>query len=336
VVLDPPPPFPAFLQELQTPSLFATERLLLVPDAKPYLALSEPERRLLEALPDAAPGVVWAGLFALASEPPGAPWRELPWLEATHLAVPPPPKPWEELRLSREQRQLLLQLLAAEVPEVMAHAEVVEALLAAHGFSPRQLVQAARGLVASGELSAAAARQTVGRETVALGELERPLAAGELEGAAYSLARLAAGASLESFRGEVASGRRAADVVAGVLARTCLAALTLRLLAQRAGLSRELSPAKVADPSWYPREFKPRILPALLRAAEASPELALADRSPWALQASFRVAAQFSTEKLLKALTTLLRAGGLRAEGGEPWAPVVLAYASLFAASRSW
>lgn len=324
-----------FLQEVQTPSLFAGERLLLVPDAKPYLTINEAQGQFLQKVPETAPGVVWVGLFALSAEPPGAPWQDLPWLEARHLAVPPPPKPWEEVRVSQGQRQLLLELLAAEAPAVLPHADVVEALVAAHGFSPRQLVQAAKGLVAGGDLSVEAAQQTVGRETVAAGELEKALQGRSLELVAQSLARLAAGASLENFRGEVASGRRAADSVAGMLARSCVAALTVRLLAEQAGMARELAPAKVAQPSWYPREFKPRILPALLRAAEANPELALADRSPWALQASFRVAAQFPRERLLHCLAALLRLGGLRAESGEPWAPVVMAYLSLFASSKS-
>uniref|UniRef100_A0A7V1ZIU2 Uncharacterized protein n=1 Tax=Thermoanaerobaculum aquaticum TaxID=1312852 RepID=A0A7V1ZIU2_9BACT len=147
--------------------------------------------------------------------------------------------------------------------------------------------------------------------------------------------QLAEGAVLSTFRGTETSGRKAADLVAGLLTRACLSALTVRVLAEEAGLARELDPARVSQASWYPREFKPRIYPKLLAKAQEMPELGLADRSPWSLQASFRLAASFSTKKLATAVADLLRFGALRAEGLEPWAPVVLAYASLFAASNS-
>jgi hypothetical protein len=334
VLCDPPPAPKAFLQELQTPSLFAQERLFLVPQAQPLLAQEEGQG-LWEGLPQRVGGIVWVGLFAQLDQEPQGFWASLPWLERLHFALPAAPKPWEELRLSPEQRGLLLQLLQEEVPEILAHGQVVEALLESHGFAPRELVQAAKGLVATGELSPEGARQTVGQAVVLATDLDKALQGASWPALARALAQLATGASLEGFRGEVASGRRAADLVAALFARACLSALTLRLVAEKAGLGQELSPAKVSRPSWYPREFKPRLLPALLKAAEDFPELGLGERSPWALQAAFRVAASFSAEQLVAALAALLRYGGLRAETSEPWGPLVLAYSSLFALSKS-
>lgn len=336
--MDPPWDVGQLCQELETPSLFAGERLFLLPHAESTLAL--PPRAveaLVAVLKAPPPGVLWVGLFAELPEPPKGPLAEgfAGLAEMEHLSLPPPPKPWEEVRLSQEQKKLLRQLLAEEVPEVLAHEDVLDVLFETHGFSPRQLVQAARDLVASQELSPEAARRTAGREAVAAGELERALEGGDWARVALCLGQLAEGAVLETFRGELASGRRAADLAAGFLSRACLAALTVRLLAERAGLARELDRTRVEQPSWYPREFKPRIYPRLVAAAEEMPELGLAERSPWSLQASFRLAARFTAPRLARAVADLLRFGALRAESGDPWAPVTLAYASLLAASKS-
>lgn len=230
----------------------------------------------------------------------------------------------------------MASLLLQEIPELRAHQDVVDVLLEIHGSSPRLLLQAARSLVASQNLSPEAARQSSAREQVPAAAVEQALQAGQWPVLAGILGKLAVGAWLEGFRGELAFGRRAADVMASLLARACFQALTLRILAERAGFGGELSPARVAQPWWYPKVFKAKIFPSLLAAAESMPELKLAERSPWALQASFRVAAHFSAERLLQALVVLLESGAFRSETGDPWAPVTLAYASLFATSRSW
>ncbi|MGC8915869.1 MAG: hypothetical protein ACP5NF_02675 [Thermoanaerobaculum sp.] len=338
VVADPPWEVGRLCQEVQTPSLFAAERLILVPAASAYFALPPKACQALgAALKDPAPGVLWVGLFAELTEAPRGPLAaELEDLgEWDHLALPPPPKPWEDVKLSREQKSLLKELLAQEVPQLAEHEDVLDVLLETHGFSPRTLCQAAQGLVASQELTPEAARRTGGRPTLAFGDLEKALQQGDWPKIASALGQLAEGATLATFRGEEASGRRASDLVAGFLARACLQALTVRLLAERAGLAGELSPQKVAHPAWYPREFKPRIYPKLLAAAQETPELGLAERSPWSLHVSFRLAARFPKERLVAALGTLLRSGALRAEAADPWAAVVLSYGSFLAASKS-
>lgn len=337
-LVDPPWELPQLCQELQTPSLFANERLFLVPHAETYFALPPKASGVLLATLKTPPaGVLWVGLFAELPEAPAGPLAEgLALLgELEHLSLPPPPKPWEDVRLSQEQKALLRELLAEEAPEILAHQDVLDVLLETHGFSPRQLVQAARDLLASQDLSPEAARRTSGREILAASELEKALQSGDWPQVAYYLAQLAEGAVLTTFRGNEASGRKAADLAAGLCTRACLAALVVRLLAEKAGLAKELDPTRVSQASWYPREFKPRIYPRLLAVACDMPELGLGERSPWSLQASFRLAARFSSTKLAATVADLLQFGALRAEGLEPWAPVVVAYASLFAASKS-
>ncbi|KDA55037.1 hypothetical protein EG19_04370 [Thermoanaerobaculum aquaticum] len=337
-LVDPPWELAHLCQELQTPSLFAGERLFLIPHAEAYFALPpKAVEGLLATLKTSPAGVLWVGLFAELPEAPSGPLAEgLASLgEVEHLSLPPAPKPWEEVRLSQEQKALLRELLAEEAPELLAHQDVLDVLFETHGFSPRQLVQAAKDLLASQELSPEAARRSAGRQTLTASELEKALQDGKWPQVAYHLAQLAEGAVLSTFRGTETSGRKAADLVAGLLTRACLSALTVRVLAEEAGLARELDPARVSQASWYPREFKPRIYPKFLAKAQEMPELGLADRSPWSLQASFRLAARFSSKKLATVVADLLRFGALRAEGLEPWAPVVLAYASLFAASNS-
>lgn len=336
--MDPPWELSQLCQELQTPSLFASERLFLVPHAEAYFALPpKVSQGLLATLQGPFSGVLWLGLFAELSEAPKGPWAEsLASLgELEHLSLPPPPKPWEDVRLSQEQRALLRKLLTEEAPELLAHQDVLDVLLETHGFSPRQLVQAAKDLLASQELSPEAARRSAGRQALSASELEKALQGDDWSLLAYRLAQLAEGAVLTTFRGGEVSGRKAAELAAGLCSRACLAALTVRLLAEKAGLAKELNPAKVSQASWYPREFRPRIYPKLLAASQDMPELGFADRSPWSLQASFHLAASFPSGKLVAALAELLRLGALRTEGLDPWAPVVAAYASLFADSKS-
>lgn len=338
-ILDPAPTPFALFQELQAPSLFAQQRLILLPHAETLLAADSEQFQGFAEPPSLSPGeALWVGVFAERAEPPRAPFVDAisSWAEVTHFPLPPPPKPWEGVRLSREQREFLASLLLQEIPELRAHQDVVDVLLEIHGSSPRLLLQAARSLVASQDLSPEAVRQSSAREQVPAAAVEQALQAGQWPVLAGILGKLAVGAWLEGFRGELGFGRRAADVMASLLARACFQALTLRILAERAGFGAELSPAQVAQPWWYPKVFKAKIFPALLVAAESMPELKLAERSPWALQASFRVAAHFSAERLLQVLVMLLESGAFRSETGDPWAPVTLAYASLFAASRSW
>ncbi|MCX7895155.1 MAG: hypothetical protein N2447_04240 [Thermoanaerobaculum sp.] len=337
-VCDPPWEVARLCEEVQTPSLFASQRLLLIPHGEPYFALGPAAARALgQALANPAGEVLWVGLFAVLPQPPAGPLVEVlgAVAELEHLALPPPPKPWEEVRLSGEQKALLTQLVAEAAPDLLAQPEVLEALFAAHGFAPGQLVQAARSLWQSGELTAQAARQTAVAWTCSASELEQAGQSANWPRLAYLLGQLAHGAVLESFRGEQASGRRAADLAAGMLARACVAALTVRLLAERAGLATDLDPRRVAQPAWYPRDFKPRIYPKLLAAAGEMPELGVGERSPWALQASFRWAAHCSTLQLVNTVHKLLFGGALRGESAAPWAPLVLAYASLFAACKS-
>lgn len=338
-ILDPSPTPFGLLQELQTPSLFAQQRLILLPNAEALLAADPEEVQGFAEPPSLSPQeVLWVGVFAEKAEPPRGPFLEAvsSWAEIIHFPLPPPPKPWEGVGLSREQREFMASLLLQEIPELCAHQDVVDVLLETHGSSPRLLLQAARSLVASRELTPEAARQSSARETVPAGSVEQALQAARWPLLAGMLAKLAGGAWLEGFRGELALGRRAADVMASLLARACFQALTLRILAERAGFGSELSPARVAQPWWYPKVFKAKIFPALLATAESMPELKLAERSPWALQASFRVAAHFSAERLLQTLVVLLDFGAFRSETGDPWASVTLAYASLFAPSSSW
>lgn len=337
-VLDPcPTPF-GLLQELQTPSLFAQQRLILLPKAEALLAAGPEEVRGFAELPPLSPGeALWVGVFAEKPEPPQGAFVKVvsSWAELTHFPLPPPPKPWEAVRFSREQREFMASLLLQELPQLKAHQDVVDVLLETHGFSPRLLLQAARGLVASQDLTPEAARQSSAREEVAAASVEQALQNAHWRLLAEMLGKLGGGAWLAGFRRELGFGRRAADLMASLLARACFQALSLRILAEQAGLGPELSPARVAQPWWYPRIFKGKILPVLLAAAASAPELQLAERSPWALQASFRVAAHFSSERLLQTLVVLLEFGAFRSETGDAWAPVTLAYASLFVPSRS-
>jgi hypothetical protein len=335
VVMSPAPPPARLTQELVNRSLFAADRLVLVPDAASYLATQASETIAAE-LAGAIASFAFTGvslvLAATVKQEPAGPLAdaiaargELRW-----LPLPDPPKPWDEVKLSVAQREVLGALLERSAPAVLADAETVEALFATYGFSPRKLVQAAESLAASGEISPEAVRVQAGPGEASLRDLEDAIAACDRRGAARFFGVLAAGGRLVGWRGETIDDDKEGVTIAGFVGRLARQSLAVRAHARRAGLASELDGRRCQDRGWYPRVFKPRLAVRLAAEIDATPASPVAGLSPWLLHRAFRSAAWYEDQALVATLAGLDAAGYGRERGLTARAGLTAAVLALF------
>lgn len=316
--------------ELQSPSLFADGRVLVVRDVRGWLdttapvgapkASGKPELDpLLAVLGDGlAEGMAlilgaWCGRrpkggLVDAVQATG----DLQW-----LALPEPPKPWESVVLSDAQRQVLGDLLRATAGDVVFSRGAAELLMSRLGFAPRQLVQETTKLVAAAGATGQVDEDMVRRltfpaeqslETVSEAILERrPDRLVAVIGAAD------VGTPLRDWQGRLIDQRQVPFVVMAQVSSLLLQLAVVREVATEHGLEKELDPAWVEQSSWYGRRFKNDLGPRLLDAlGESAPNPVVRDgrRAPslWRLGQLVRGAARWSRPELGMALEQL---GGL-------------------------
>jgi hypothetical protein len=319
VVYDEAPPAARLVQELASPSLFAAQRLLVVADARPYLAAgrrtaADPLAESLDRL--SLPDVALVMSAVVAAAPTGALAEAVARRgETRFIGLPEAPKPWEEGRVSPKQRQVLASLVARVAPGLERNHEVVDALCEAYGFHPRELARAAERLALSGEVNAATVRTQAGAGERQLREIEDALQYRDGGRFARFAGALAAGVVLIDWRGAAVAADRLGPVLAGTVGRLLRQALAVRSHAARAGLGAELDPKRCAGKDWYPRAFKPRLLPRLAKQIEATPDSPLAGMTPWQLHRAFRLAAPYSEPELVAALARLAESRIERARG---------------------
>ncbi len=327
VSFDEAPPAARLVQELASPSLFAAERLLVVVDARPYFGAAR--RAAAEALAEGLEKLPLAGVTLVMSvvttaAPTGALVDTVGRRgEASFIALPETPKPWEEARVSRSQRQVLASLVARVAPGLEGNHEVVDALCEAYGFRPRELAKAAERLALSGEADAATVRAQAGAGERHLREIEEALEHRDGGRFARFAGAIAAGAVLTDWRGDAVGPDRLGPVLAGTVGRLLRQALAVRGHVERAALAAELDPRRCAGKDWYPRTFKPRLLPRLAKDIERTPNSPLAGMTPWQLHRAFRLAAAYGEPELIAALAALAGSRIERARG-----PVALAAVS--------
>ncbi len=314
------PPSPGRLvQELASPSLFAADRLLVVPDASSYLAAGRRAESgelgsALAALPLAGVALLLAAVSD--AEPKGALADAIKGRgEVRFLALPEAPKPWDEGRVSRAQRATLASLVARAAPARAGNDEVVDALCEVDGFRPRELAQAAERLALAGGDTAAAVRAQAGAGERQLRELEDALQQRDAARFARFAGALDAGATLTDWRGDAVAPDGYGKVLGATVGRLLRQALAVRAHAARAGVADELNPKKCAGKDWYPRAFKPRIHAPLSKDIEATPDSPLAGMTPWQLHRAFRLAAPYRDGELIAALGALAGAQVERARG---------------------
>ena len=323
VSFDQAPSATRVVQELASPSLFASDRLIVISDASVCFTAgrrsdAEDLARGLTSLPLA--GVTLLLSAVSSSAPKGALAEAVAGRgEVRFLPLPEPPKPWEEGRVSRRQRQTLMGLVARVAPTLACNDEVVDALCEVYGFRPRELAQAAERLALAGEATAAAVRAQAGAGERQLRDLEEALQQHDVARFVRFAGALDAGATLTDWRGDTVAPDGFGRVLASTVGRLLRQALAVRGHAARVGLAGELDPKRCGGKDWYPRTFKPRILAPLSKDIEETSDSPLVGMTPWQLHRAFRLGAVYRDDELITALARLAGAQVERARG-----PVVL------------
>ncbi|MGD1146559.1 MAG: hypothetical protein ABR961_01240 [Thermoanaerobaculaceae bacterium] len=319
VSFDQAPSATRLVQELASPSLFASDRLIVLTDASAYFA---PGRRSeAEDLAGGLASLPLAGVTLLLSAVSSSALKGAlvdavtGRGEVRFLPLPEAPKPWEEGRISGPQRRTLAGLVAKVAPALADNDEVVDALCEVYGFRPRELAQAAERLTLAGEATATAVRTQAGAGERQLRDLEEALQQRDPGRFVRFASALDAGATLTDWRGAAVAPDGFGRVLASTVGRLLRQALAVRGHAARAGLARELDAKRCGGKDWYPRAFKPRILGPLSKDIEATSDSPLAGMTPWQLHRAFRLGAVYRDEELIAALARLSGAQVERSRG---------------------
>jgi hypothetical protein len=307
------------VRELASPSLFATDRLLLVRDASAYFGDKSATSSAGEALAQALGSLPLTGvtlvLALVAAAQPQGTLAEVSRRrgEARYFPVPPAPKPWETVRITADQRAVLKdKVLARVAPSLLADREVVDALCEAYGFRPRELAAAAQRLLLSGRISAATVREQTGAPEGSPRQLEAALLDRDLAGCARLFSALEAGGTLLSWWGEPVPSERQGAFLAQAVGRLLRQALAARTHAVQAGLARELDPRRCAESNWYPKTFRARLHKPMQANIDATPHSPLGGMSAWQLHRAFRLGSAYGEGALLAALGRLAASGAER------------------------
>jgi hypothetical protein len=306
--------------ELVSPSLFAAQRVLVVPDAREWLGAAAPPGHkagrtqppdpepLIHVLGEGVPeGVVlimgaWCGrkpTGSLVKAFDGA--GQVDW-----VGLPPPPKPWEDAVLSDEQRRVLDGVLDRAVEGVSFSAGARRLLLDRLGFSPRLLVTEARklaGATGGEEVDVDLVRQLTFPRERSLEVVRDAVLGRRLEPLLDLVAAAGAGAPINNWQGQRLEAGGFVKILYSMVANLQLQLLYLRRVTEAAGLCREMAPEKTSDRGWYGRKFKGGIAPKLLtRLKEDAPSPLLRPGgkapSPWTLGLLFSGAGRYSDLEL--------------------------------------
>ncbi len=309
---------------VRSPSLFAPERILLVPDAQRWLAAKGRGRSAPRpgedpgALVDILQGGLPEGTaLVLAARVRARPAGELVEVverrgRVEWIALPEPPKPWEEAVLSAGQVRLLRGVVQRAAAGAAFEGKAERLLLERLGFAPRQLAQEAQKLAAAaggGMVTEELVRRLTFPPERSLDLVLDSLEAGE-PGRMLELVEAAErGVAVRDWRGRRLAGGELATTLAASVARSLEQMLYLRLLAEENGMGEELDPRRTAERTWYGRRFKGDLGPRLLELISDDPGSPFVRRdgtpskiSPWQLHRLFRAASRFSGEFLRRAL----------------------------------
>lgn len=315
--------------ELCSPSLFAPQRVLVVPDVRAWIDL--PARRppapraaakatvdtsavaqvLGEGLADGVALVLGAwchskpkGQLVKVVEETG----ELQWQPA-----PEPPKPWEDAVLSAEQEAVLRKILARAAGDVRFTPEASRLLLERLGFAPRLLVQEVRKLVAAG------ADGVVDEERVLALSFPRERSLDVVSDSVLArqsapildiLAAADAGIQVRDHQGRTVSSKGVLQIVFSQVSALLLNLLYLRRLAAEHGLLDEMAPERTRGDAWYPRRFKNALGPQVMELVTADAPSPLVDSgrrapTPFQLGKLFKGAGRYPDADLVEAVADL-------------------------------
>ncbi len=312
--------------ELCSPSLFAQQRVLVVPDVRSWLDVparrSPPAQKAVKATVDPTPvvHVLNEGLpegvgLVMGAWCHGSP--ECPLVNAVReiggmqwRPAPEPPKPWEDTIISREQEAMLRKLVTAHVGDVRFSPEALQLLLDRLGFAPRALVQECRKLVAAnvdGVVDEDLVRALSFPRERSLDVVQDGVLARQLVPVLDIMAAAEAGIQIRNRRGKPVAPRGVPAVLFSQISELLQNLLYLRRLAADNGFLDEMAPDRTRENSWYPRRFKSGLGPKIIKILKAdapSPLWGAKGKGPsaFALGALFRGAGHYSDDELVGAL----------------------------------
>ncbi len=261
--------------ELNSPSLFNPERVLLVPDASQWVIASSspggpklPSRKnakavdqlvhpllnILEAgIPEGVALVmgVWCsakptGSLAKAVESLGS----LKW-----IPTPEPPKPWEDCALSDAQKTALRRLMSRDTPTARFAPAAESLLFERLGFAPRRLIQETGKLAVAagtdGLIDEALVRRLVLPREGSLEVLQDAILGRNARTAVKFLDDARRGLPIRDWSGGHIDERALGIRVFNLAIDTFTRMLYLRGAARVIGAEHELDPQKNSARSWY-------------------------------------------------------------------------------------
>ena len=309
--------------ELCSPSLFAPQRILVLPDIASWL--DTPRRKsetndidlnplvhvLGEGIADGIALVMGAccrskpkgALVDVIDEAGGFRWQP----------VPEAPKPWEDAILSREQEAVLGRLLEKTAGEIRFTPDAKRLLLERLGFAPRLLRQEVM------KLAAANVDGVVDEDLVMALSFPQERSLDVVWDAVYErraapildiMSAADSGIRVLDRQGRAVTGESAPYVLFGQVSSILQNLLYLRRIAAHHGLLEELAPDRTRDRYWYPKRFKNGFGPELIEQIKAdapSPMQRRGGRAPtlFALGNQVKGAGRYSDNDLTQALAQL-------------------------------
>jgi len=310
--------------ELVSPSLFADERVLVVPDARQWLEGVPPPgvKATKESPPDPQPLIHVLGegvpegmglvMGAWCGRKPSGPLLEA--MEAAGsvdwIPLPPPPKPWEDAVLSSEQRRVLEVVLVRAAGEVRFSRSAVGLLLERLGFAPRLLVQEVRkiaGAAGDSEVDEDLVRRLTFPRERSLEVVRDAVLKRSLEPLLDLIAAAGSGIPVNDWQGRRVEPGRFGPVLVGQVTNLLHQMLYLRRLAAATGLEEDMTPEQTSRDGWYARRFKNGLAPELaarLKEDAPSPLVRPGGKppTPFSLGAVFKGASRYSDHQLTAAI----------------------------------
>jgi hypothetical protein len=331
--------------ELVSPTLFASERVLVISDARRWFGAPAPAgvtddttetqeiaplvHVLNEGLPEGVGLVIGAwcgrkpkGELVDAIEAAGS----FEW-----IPIPPPPKPWEDsTALSAEQRTVLESVLRRSAGGVRFTPQASRLLLDRLGFAPRLLVTEVHKLVGaagqSGEVDEALVRKLTFPKERSLEVVRESVLTRQLAPLLDLVAAAAVGVPINNWRGQRLEPGGLEFVLYSMVFNLVLQLLYIRRVVETSGLGRDLASKENSRRDWYRQRFKTIIAPELLQALKDDAPSPLVrpkakPPTPWSLGELFRGAGRYTDAELENAVAS---AGEVEAKLRSSLAPEAL------------
>jgi len=323
--------------ELCSPSLFAPQRVLVVPEVGRWLVASARAKKkkssaskggvdgdaqldaghaegeadvaeLVAVLDVGIADTLALVMGGLCTTKPGGPLVQVIEKQGSFewIPVPEAPKPWEDAVVSEAQATVLREVLARAADGVPFESAAERLLFDRLGFAPRLLAQEGR------KLARAAAGTSVDEALVRALCFTRERSLEVVRDAVFErhkaplldlLAAAEAGIPVLDWRGRMLDEKGVPRVLCAQLGSLFQQLFYLRRLAASSGLEGEMSKESCARRGWYAGRFRKDIEPRLrqrLKEDAPSPLLHEGGRgpSPWALGKVFAGAARYTDHEL--------------------------------------